>query len=31
MQGKGTITVRFQPHEGSMAGGVFGCATVRRK
>ena len=24
-----TITVRFQAHDGSTAGGVFGCATLK--
>jgi len=31
LQGKDKITVRFQPHDGSMAGGVFGCSTARQK
>lgn len=26
-----TITVRFQAHDGSRVGGVFGCATLREK
>ncbi len=29
-QEKEKVTVRFQPHAGQMAGGVFGCCTVRR-
>jgi len=28
-QGKTQITVRFTPHPGSIAGGVFGCATLK--
>ncbi len=28
-QGKTLITVRFTPHPGSIAGGVFGCATLK--
>ena len=28
-RGKETVTVRFQAHAGNLAGGVFGCATLR--
>ena len=28
-KGKGKVTVRFQGHPGSMAGGVFGCRIVK--
>lgn len=27
--GKRAITVSFRPHEGNLAGGVFGCATLK--
>ena len=30
-QGKQKVTVKFQAHPGSMAGGVFGCRVVRRE
>ncbi len=29
IRGKEKITVRFQPHDGNTAGGVFGCAILR--
>ena len=28
-RGKKTVTVRFQAHPGSFAGGAFGCATLK--
>lgn len=28
-RGKDRVTVRFEPHEGNIAGGVFRCATLR--
>ncbi len=31
IQGKKHITVRFEAHEGSTAGGVFGCAVLKQK
>ena len=30
-KGKEKVTVKFQAHPGSMAGGVFGCRIVRGK
>jgi len=30
-KGKDKVTVRFQPHEGKMAGGIYECRTVKRK
>ena len=30
-RGKGQITVRFQGHPGNIAGGVFGCATLKAR
>jgi len=30
-KGKTKLTVRFEPHEGAMAGGVFACRIVKRE
>ncbi len=30
-QGRETVEVLFRPHEGAVAGGVFGCATLRKE